>query len=950
LSIDAYGGVENYMISGGQPSVALTAGYAFDDVNQLWSHQDEYGLAPGAHAGILTEGPDGIVKPPEAIQIARDQSGRVLSNAEVESYNRLNGQDIRTAVSNQDIGVADLVTLGVFDNISTAQTYYDAESAVRGRTVEEAISSGILTREGAESLGISGDDYDLARRTQNAMAEIDNSLYRNEDGTYNLEAIIRNNVLSPGDLVLLFGSDDQAEQDKLIQIINDVRDQKIEALGEQYRHSSIRAAGIARTYLDYTVPVYGTVRHWDEMPAWGKALSVAADVVSIIPLVGAAGRGARSFSIATTPLRATEGKLGKAAEAVVGFKLVKPSGMAADAWKALPAAEKIRQGNLATGELWKQIAWAPGLLESAGSLVKPVTRSGETVTGIRAVPSNVRSLYQATTGRVKATTSTLETLLNPYKLPESVVSDSFNTVKLRISDFDSPAEAMAARDKLQKAAMMSGNDIILDTGDKIITLRRSRLMRETGGGLASGTPFGGDFIGGTIVSKVKGNNVRDGLYLAGDPLERFALATSSGIPGDRPAIVILSPETAAKYAQESGKTYKQWVELETVMASGTHIPEAPQKLYTRMGDTGQRIDIYLEKPLTANQIARLKLAGIKESFDNFFSPVITITGKNGEPLSATQSMVLADAIDETSSGLAGRVRFVASDPDGVYNTLEYISVPEVYRIRVNPTAVETPRITTERVDRLPGETLNNFIARASNESYAPYARVSPIGRESTERGRYEEPRLEPSLRTVYSDGTERVPTASRGPTPRIPPVPRAPSGNVEVAVRPPYESVEPPRIYVLPPGSSRKYLTQKEVEASVAWRQGLFWIMRYPPYGVPDDVVWTRTPPTGARLADGPESAYKTIQQITSGAVSSMAPLEMGFERVSIESAHPETPESIKFELMPERTGYRKWQMASPEAAIAEENRVQHTEEFQSPQIQKPRKKRRQSPPGMGTF
>lgn len=92
----------------------------------------------------------------------------------------------------------------------------------------------------------------------------------------------------------------------------------------------------------------------------------------------------------------------------------------------------------------------------------------------------------------------------------------------------------------------------------------------------------------------------------------------------RPGIIIYSPKTAER-AISSGKLWAGTAEMERRFRVGQLLPEVRQRLFTRIGSSAQRLEIWLEKPLTAKQIAKLKVLGLVEWIKAPFKPPIIIS-------------------------------------------------------------------------------------------------------------------------------------------------------------------------------------------------------------------------------------------------------------------------------------------------------------------------------------
>lgn len=446
----------------------------------------------------------------------------------------------------------------------------------------------------------------------------------------------------------------------------------------------------ANMMADILLPVYGTVKHWNEMSTGMKVLSVVTDIMSIVPVAGAVGKGARLASTATdaTINAARLTRLNSAARA--GFQAAV-----------------------------KEITWPAELLKSlkglgAGKvLVGGVDAASSTyVSGLRAVPYNMKDMAAMAAGRLKATASGLETAIVPWKLPESVVSDTWGTLRMPLGRFDDADQAFEARRLLMEAASQPGNHLIVETPDMIIDIKRADIMAELGGGMAHATPDGASFVGGTVVTYKKGMpDIEQGLFLSPEALPRFSESSAFGkAQKSKPAIIIVAPETAAK-AGTTRKVYRSTAEMEAVLGVGTEVPEAQQVLYTRLGHSGQRVEIQLGKKLSAASIAKLKAKGLINSVTNVFDPSITITSKSGGNLTKADIDDLVRMMNADGEREAARLlNRVAENPTSVYRALAEGQRPTAYQM-VWETRGGEPRVEFQEVQMRTGESLDQFQAR-----------------------------------------------------------------------------------------------------------------------------------------------------------------------------------------------------------------------------------------------
>jgi len=328
---------------------------------------------------------------------------------------------------------------------------------------------------------------------------------------------------------------------------------------------TVAPKGVAVFAAEVFVPGVYTIRHWDEMGTAEKAIMVAIDVVSIVPFAGAAMRGARAVPVAGKVARLAGAAKGVGAEAVL-------------------------------------MARAP-----VDIVLHPVGTAKATVREAR---------------------NLLENIAHPGKIPESVITTTNGTVRLKVTEATTPKRAMEIRDTLMDLAA-KGERPVVKIGNVEVELARSPFMKETGGGLAHATPSGEAFKKGLTVQVKEGMPIGEqGLFMSHEPLPRFTEASAFGMKGEKPAFYIVSKETA-KQAVATGKVFRGTTEMESKFVVGTRLPEPGQKLITRVGPAATKVEIFLENPLSPAQIVKLKAQALVETITTPFKPAITVRKVKG---------------------------------------------------------------------------------------------------------------------------------------------------------------------------------------------------------------------------------------------------------------------------------------------------------------------------------
>lgn len=103
------------------------------------------------------------------------------------------------------------------------------------------------------------------------------------------------------------------------------------------------------------------------------------------------------------------------------------------------------------------------------------------------------------------------------------------------------------------------------------------------------------------------------------------------------------------------------------------------------------------------------------------------------------------------------------------------------------------------------------------------------------------------------------------------------------------EKLKLPRIPKIPRlpflSAEGRELTQAELEASVAWKQGFMYKLIYPPYGE-KNIINTREPISGVKYLEGPRSAYLSLTKIHKGELPVRIQRDMGIMDIEIERGH----------------------------------------------------------------
>lgn len=873
--------------------------------------------------------------------------------AGVEAYNR-DIAERNAQIERQNAETARVA--GLMDAYRDGNQYRYIDALIgRAVTVDDLVSAQFVTdRESVRQ--------EVARQTRINWALPRIERYKDSQGNYDLQGIYRDGPIPPGDIVLIFGPQEgdtpeqaQSRTAALKEAIEGASVQRQAAVREKYATAASQraatAAQVANIVLDVTVPVYGTVRHWSEMDTAGKALSIAMDAAMIGVVFGVAGKAARAVTVATASRGA---RLAAAGKAVAGasVKVSRPANVTKTAWRAMSHAERVRVGgHLELGELWHTLAWPAETVGSVASLAAPievakVTASGaplirggkivtETLTGASAAAYRTRAMGASVAGRAKALASPGETALSTLKamafgpegakLAESSVTTAYHTVRFPLSAFDDPAQALKARNALITASKKPGNHIQVVAGDVVVEFRRGPLMDKLGG-MVSGTPMGDEFTAGLVVKHRPGQPWEEqGLFYSPTPLGRFVGETARGVKGAQPTWVIATPELAAQMGLGT-KTYRGAYELETVLAVGGKVPPPVQRLYTRLGDTGMRVEILLPSRLTKSDILTLNAQGLIEQVKNIYAPAVSLSGRDwravraadvekwaakhhvrisgdvtpeqakrmlgtlsgdarqswldlastSRPLTRAEADTLGVVVGRQSRAMQRNLARASGDVSGALLAAGRLAVqaPEVARVRVvNQTG--TPRLTVDRVTPRAGESPSAFVRRVETEM--AQSQVRAVERMTGERA---------EARAEARDVVRAEARGARAPV--RPGVVRAPARAKGAAVRPGA---------VVPTGKEPRVFPAGSVAFAMGQLHGqpAYWVLSPPKYGAGAGAgagpgkTFHLGVPSGVQIAPDLQSAYQTIRSL-GGRVPAAITGRIGFAPYRVEQGR-----SIKF-------------------------------------------------------
>lgn len=345
--------------------------------------------------------------------------------------------------------------------------------------------------------------------------------------------------------------------------------------------------------------------------------------------------------------------------------------------------------------------------------------------------------------------------------------------------------------------------------------------------------------------------------------------------------------------------------MELKFRVGYKIPPPKQRLFTRVGEYGERVEIFLWKPLSKTQIVKLKAQGLVEQVRTIVSPSLKITNTaptNVPGLTVNKVDELANIIEGSGSvaeaeslrRLGREIRQGRSVADSLRALQLERTRAATNRIditvngRIAPDGIETRSETTRTDSR------SNIQRLGTNRITTP-VRTTDIDRVTsrTDGTRVDTIRVDTTRTDTPRTDTTRA-ESPRVDTPRVdivrPEVPRVDIATPRVGI----SRVTPgegKKTDIMPPllGDNDKRKRRKlPTESSVMWRQGQLhnrdvWVIVSPPY---DRITYTMTKPQGIREIQGPRSAYKTAV-ILKGPLQHTVQLDIGAFIAKVEPSGP---------------------------------------------------------------
>jgi len=325
----------------------------------------------------------------------------------------------------------------------------------------------------------------------------------------------------------------------------------------------------------------------------------------------------------------------------------------------------------------------------------------------------------------------------------------------------------------------------------------------------------------------------------------------------KPVFRIISPDKVDELVG-TGKAYRGTVEMEGKLPVGTKVEPPKQVLFTYIGPEATRVEIWLDKPLSAKQIARLKAEGLAEVFRQPFRTPLKVTPVKGSGLTKAQAKELANIID--AAGNAKVARRLERAYDLARSQARLGRTMARAGVRSTPTlrAAATP-VARAEIRRAPRKEIE-YISRA--RQLEREARGAPPGREGRADRTGRAGRTERPTRRERAERPERIERPERVERAEEPTKPLRPMRLARGMERPSRPSRAKAALDFPGLGSDRLI---GPPDSLVSWRQGMYYITVMDPYrttGTKPDVLYSRERPPWAKKVKGRRSPQRTLKAI----------------------------------------------------------------------------------------
>lgn len=205
-------------------------------------------------------------------------------------------------------------------------------------------------------------------------------------------------------------------------------------------------------------------------------------------------------------------------------------------------------------------------------------------------------------------------------------------------------------------------------------------------------------------------------------------------------------------------------------------------------------------------------------------------------------------------------------PDSRVNVQQVtrVTLQEFERLQADAASKVATKIQTEIVPGITTKTISSTVPS-----------IAPVEATATKAA------IQPATKTqTATKTTTEVPTKTTTETTPRPPTP----GPTPIPL---------PKIPLKLPGGESVSLTREQYAGIVAWKQGLFYILVYPPYGKAQ-TIYTRKPVAGIQYGSGPGSPQRTAR-VVGGKLPKAFELAMGVTKVKVRPGLTKGKPRLKF-------------------------------------------------------
>tara|TARA_B100000029_G_scaffold506571_1_gene589558 strand:- start:42 stop:2600 length:2559 start_codon:yes stop_codon:yes gene_type:complete len=318
---------------------------------------------------------------------------------------------------------------------------------------------------------------------------------------------------------------------------------------------------------------------------------------------------------------------------------------------------------LGTASKWKDMGWGGRAFSIGADVFFFLPIAGQYSAGVRGGKSAAQIMKELSLGIVKSPISVIKDpkgalkqgywdptvmVVNPKRLPLATGETKWNTVRINVDELGDPKKAMAVRDDLTEQVMKEGGAgktlTTLDDVVQEVELTKSALQKTLGPVAVHSTYDIRPYLEGATVGLIGGKQTPTKMFFAPNVHTRFAYADSHGttlLDGVKGGIIIRDKKVLDKL-QGSNKTWKGTVEMERILRPGTDIP-APSQAITFMGEGGEKLTyLIVGDPLSAKELAKLKIFGAKDTFTSAFVKPVKLKIKPGSSADEMQTAVNKD--------------------------------------------------------------------------------------------------------------------------------------------------------------------------------------------------------------------------------------------------------------------------------------------------------------------